>query len=221
MKKKKNIEITDAGVSQYIDQHTTKEAELLSGLIRETHLNTLAPQMASGNTQGVLLTMFVQMMQAEKVLEIGTFTGYSAICLARGLKKGGMLYTIEVNEELEEMAKRYIKKAGLGDRVKQIIGNALEIIPDIKEQFDLVFIDAEKRNYSNYFDLVAEKVRVGGVILADNVLWSGKVAYKEGYNDKDTEAIRVFNNQVLEDERFSTTILPVRDGILVAQKLKS
>ncbi|MBX2842044.1 MAG: O-methyltransferase [Flammeovirgaceae bacterium] len=221
MKKPKNIEIIDAQVSQYIDEHTTEEPDLLAQLIRDTHLNTLAPQMASGNTQGILLTMFAQMMQPEKILEIGTFTGYSAICLAQGLKKGGKLYTIEVNEELEEMAKRYIEKAGLSQKVERIIGNALEIIPEMAETFDLVFIDADKRNYANYFDLVADKVKVGGVILADNVLWSGKVAYNETFNDKDTEAIRIFNKKVLDDERFTTTILPIRDGILMASKIKS
>lgn len=163
--------------------------------------------------------MISHMIQPKRILEIGTYTGYSGICLADGLAADGVLYTIDINEELEDMVQSYFQQAGISGKVKQLIGNALEIIPTLDETFDLVFIDADKINYTNYYNMVFDKVRVGGYFLADNVLWSGKVA-DDNKKDKDTQALRAFNRLLHEDDRVENVILSVRDGLLLARKLR-
>ena len=205
-------------IEKYIDQHSSAEDKVLSELSRETHLKVQMPQMLSGHIQGQFLEMFSRLIQPKRILEIGTFTGYSAICLAKGLTDTGMLYTIDINEELQPMVEKYIDKAGLTEKVKLLTGDARIIIPELKETFDLVFIDADKTNYSLYFDLIIDKVRPGGYIIADNVLWSGKVI--EEKKDKDTLAINAYNKKVQGDNRVENFILPLRDGLNIARKVK-
>jgi caffeoyl-CoA O-methyltransferase len=210
------MDITQPLIS-YSEDHTTSESSLLRKINRDTHANVLKPRMLSGHLQGRLLSLISKMIQPNAILEIGTYTGYSAICLAEGLKPGGKLITIDRNEELESKVRSYFKEAGLSNSVEFRIGNALKVLPTIEGTFDLVFIDADKENYSNYYDLVIDKVRKGGYILADNVLWSGKVV--EEKPDKDTKAILAFNDKVQNDERIENVLLPVRDGILLMRKL--
>ncbi|MAT55107.1 MAG: methyltransferase [Saprospirales bacterium] len=198
------------------EKYTSGFSELLYELERETHLKTLNPQMLSGHLQGRFLSLLSRLLQPKAILEIGTFTGYAAICLAEGLAEGGVLHTIEVNPELEYISRKYFRKAGLENRIQQHTGNAFDIIPTLKEQFDIVFIDAGKRDNAAYFDLVIERLRPGGFILVDNVLWSGKIGLKA--RDADTRSIRNFLEKVRSDERVETMLLPVRDGLLLAEK---
>ncbi|MFN6944678.1 MAG: O-methyltransferase [Cytophagaceae bacterium] len=204
-------------IEKYIEQHTSAEPELLKQLNRETYRDVLMPGMISGHVQGRFLSMFSSILRPEKILEIGTFTGYSAICLAEVLTENGLLISIDINEELEDLVRKYILKAGLENKIQLKYGNARNIIPDIKEVFDLVFIDADKVNYSIYYDLVIDKVRSGGVIIADNVLWKGKVVEVET-KDKDTRALAEFNSKVQQDERVDNTIINVRDGLMIIRK---
>lgn len=206
-------------IFHYVEQHTEAEPEVLRELNRETHLKVLKPRMLSGHLQGRVLSMFAHMIRPERILEIGTYTGYSAIAMAEGLAPQGHLHTIDINEELETKVRAYFEKAGLTDKITFHIGNALEIIPELDETFDMVFIDADKINYGKYYDLVIDKVRTGGFILVDNVLWSGKVI-PEGRKklDADTEAVMNFNEQVHQDERVQNVLFPVRDGIMVLRK---
>ncbi len=200
----------------YIQQHTSPEPSQLAELNRATNVKVSKPQMLSGHFQGLLLKMFSMMMQPHQILEVGTYTGYSAICLAAGLQEGGLLHTIDNNEELEPMIRNYFHKAGVAEQVALYIDNALEVIPKLDYSFDMVFIDADKVNYSKYYDLVFDKVRTGGLIIADNVLWSGKVV--EPNPDQDTQAIMAYNDKVNEDERVENLLLPVRDGLMLAYK---
>jgi predicted O-methyltransferase YrrM len=174
--------------------------------------------MLSGQLQGRMLSMLSHMIQPKRILEIGTYTGYSAICMAEGMQEDGKLITLDINEELEVMVRGYFEKAGLTQKIDYRIGNAMELIPEIDETFDLVFIDADKKNYTNYFNLVFEKVRPGGFIIGDNVLWSGKVVQTEKKTDKDTQAILDFNRFVHEDDRVENVLFPVRDGLMVIRK---
>lgn len=206
-------------LDNYVVDHTTPETELLNKLNRETYQKVLIPRMLSGHLQGRVLSMLSHMIRPETILEIGTYTGYSALCMAEGLQKGGRLITIDINEELETMVRRYIADAGLSDTIDFRIGNALDIIPGIEHEIDLVFIDADKTNYSNYFDLVIEKVRPGGYIIADNVLWSGKVVEQPDTNDLDTKALIDYCDKVAADPRVENVLFPIRDGLLVARKL--
>ncbi|QNF32363.1 class I SAM-dependent methyltransferase [Adhaeribacter swui] len=207
-------------LQQYVEKHTSAEPEILKKLNRDTHVNVMKPRMLSGHFQGRLLAMISQMLRPQYVLEIGTYTGYSAICLAEGLAPGGLVHTIDVNVELEEMVRRYFAEAGVADKIKYYLGPALEIIPTLPYTFDLVFIDADKLNNANYFDLVLDKVRPGGFILTDNVLWSGKVtATNNGKIDKDTQSVLDFNRKVQEDSRVENILLPIRDGLLIARKI--
>lgn len=210
------MEFLPEKLEQYVEQHTTAESELLQRLNRETHANVMMPRMLSGHVQGRVLSMLSHMIKPKNILEIGTYTGYSAICLAEGLAKEGKLYTIDINEELEEMVRGYFEEAGLLGKIEYLIGNAMEIIPNLKVMYDLVFIDADKINYSNYFDLVIENVKQGGYIIADNVLWSGKVVGEK--IDKDTKAIMDFNDKVHNDSRVENVLFPVRDGLMVLRK---
>lgn len=211
------MHVVSKQIENYIESFSSSEDSVLLELGRETHLKVLMPQMVSGNIQGSFLEMFSKMLQPSRILEIGTFTGYSAICLAKGLTNNALLYTIDINEELQPLCLRYFEKAGVAKKIKPLFGNALNIIPTLTETFDLVFIDADKQNYSAYYDLVFEKVRKGGYIIADNVLWGGKVISEE--KDKDTLAIHSYNEKVASDKRVKTLILSLRDGLNITQKL--
>lgn len=203
-------------LEKYIEAHTSPETPLLQQIHRDTYLNVLMPQMLSGRVQGEVLKMFSRMIRPRRVLELGTFTGYSAICLAEGLSDDGKLISIDVNEELIERATGYVNQAGLQHKIELRCGKAAEIIPTLKDEFDLVFIDADKKNYCLYLDLVIDKLRPGGFIIADNVLWSGKVI--DTNPDKDTQAIIAFNDKVHKDVRLQNVILSIRDGIMLIWK---
>jgi caffeoyl-CoA O-methyltransferase len=205
-------------IEEYALAHTTSEPEVLNKLNRETHLKMLMPQMLSGALQGMALKLFSQMIRPKNILEIGTFTGYSAICLAQGLQQGGKLHTLEVNEEFKEMILRYFKEAGVESKIQLHIGSAVHILPTLKEEFDLVFIDADKENYCTYYDLVFPKVRQGGFIIADNVLWSGKVLNSPMKMDKETKALFDYNEKIQGDSRVENMLLPLRDGLMIARK---
>ncbi len=212
------MDLLGKALEDYVLAHSTPETPLLHRISRETHLTVPMPNMLSGHLQGMVLAAFSWMMRPKAVLEIGTYTGYSGICLAGGLTEGGVLHTIDINDELAGRVESYFMQAGIGQKTVQHVGNAADIIPGLTETFDLVFIDAYKKNYALYYDLVMDKVRQGGFILADNVLWSGKVA-DSSVSDADTTAIRAFNKKVQDDPRVENFILPVRDGIMLARKL--
>lgn len=213
------MEFIDPHIQNYCEAHTSPESAVLQALNRATHAKVLMPRMLSGHLQGRLLAMYSQMMQPLRILEIGTYTGYSAICLAEGLQENGQLITIDKNEELEEMMREAWQNAGLSDKIELRLGNALDIIPTLDGPFDIVFIDADKKNYLNYYHLVLPKMRLGGLIMADNVLWSGKIA-DEKARDADTLALREFNDYLMQDEHVETLLLPVRDGIMMARICK-
>lgn len=205
-------------IDNYCVAHTSPESELLGKLNRETHAKVLQARMLSGHLQGRFLAMLSQMIQPKNILEIGTYTGYSALCLAEGLTEDGKIITLDVNEELEDFVRSFFKASSLSEKIDFRIGNAIEIIPTLTETFDLVFIDADKLNYANYYDLVFDKVRKGGYIISDNVLWSGKVA-DATKKDKDTLTIRAFNQKLHEDNRVENILLPIRDGLMVVRKI--
>lgn len=204
-------------LTEYCESHTTPQSSLLHELERETHLKTLAPQMTSGHLQGQFLSLLSHLVRPKAILEIGTFTGYATICLAQGLQKDGIIHTIEVNEELEYLSKQYFEKSGFQHQIKQYTGNAKAIIPTLNEEFDIVFIDAGKLDYPDYYDLIFDKVKKGGLILSDNVLWSGKIV--NGATDKHTRQLDFYNKKLLKDERIEHLILPLRDGMGIARKL--
>jgi len=212
------MEFLPGPLQEYIDQHSGKQSDLLYRLWRETHLKVNLPQMISGHLQGELLKLFSKLIQPKAILEIGTFTGYSGICLAQGLQEGGKLYSIEIDKELEEMIERYWKEAGIWEQTHLVIGEALKVIPDLDATFDLVFMDADKVNYENYYDLILPKMRIGGLLLGDNVLWSGSVIDPQK-NDKDTEGIRRFNKKVQDDPRVENVLIPIRDGVMAVRKI--
>jgi len=205
-------------IEKYVLENSTKESEVLGRITRETYLNLQHPKMLSGHLQGKLLEFISRMINPNRILEIGTFTAYSTICLAQGLKENGILYTIEKNPELEIYIKKNIKHSNIEHKVKYFIGDAKEVITDIEDTFDLVFIDADKENYLNYFELVLPKTKKGGFIIADNVLWSGKVLNPAKNNDKETRGIVNFNNKIKNDERIENLILPFRDGLSIIRK---
>jgi len=205
-------------IDKYILNHIEAEDEVLNELDRETNLKVLGGRMISGHLQGQVLTMLSKMIQPRTILEIGTFTGYSAICLSKGLQKNGKLITIEIDDELESIASKYFEKAGVKEYIEQRIGSAIEIIPLLNESFDLVFIDADKREYTEYYELVFEKVPSGGYIIADNTLWSGKVLDVPASDDNYTKGIIEFNTLIKNDSRIEKVILPLRDGMTVIRK---
>lgn len=209
----------DEKLDKYITDHSGNEDELLYQLYRETHLKVLHPRMLSGWTQGQFLQMMASMIQAESILEIGTYTGYSAICLARGMKEDGKLITIDIKEELFQIAQKYFEKAGLNEKIEQHIANAVEFIPTLDKTFDLVFIDADKANYPQYFDLIIDKLRSGGLLIADNVLWSGKVIEEVKTDDRDTPAVLEFNKKVQDHPKLQNVLIPLRDGLMIARKI--
>ena len=211
------MDIIDPFLNDYAVRYSSDESLVLKELNRDTFSKVLMPRMLSGHIQGRMLSMLSHMIRPKLILEIGTFTGYSALCFAEGLLEGGHLHTIDINDELTPMVKSYIAKAGMEDKITLHNGNASEIIPGLSGSFDLVFIDADKINYSLYYDLVFDKVRQGGFLIADNVLWSGKVLNMETA-DKDTLAIHQFNEKIKKDTRVEKVLLTVRDGLLIIRK---
>ncbi|MDR6301248.1 O-methyltransferase [Mesonia maritima] len=204
-------------IETYAENHSQKEPELLAKLSRETHQKVLQPRMLSEHFQGRVLSMISKLIQPKTILEIGTYTGYSALCLAEGMQKNGKLITIDKNEELEDFQKKYFDQSEWKNQIQQKVGNALNIIPKLEEKFDLVFIDADKQNYPNYFELILPKMNSGGIILSDNVLWSGKVVKPLKDNDKDTAALLHYNKLINEDERVESVLLPIRDGLTLTR----
>ncbi|WP_369048029.1 O-methyltransferase [Tenacibaculum sp. UWU-22] len=204
-------------INNYIINHSQPEPDLLKELTRETWQKVLNPRMLSGAFQGRVLAMISKLINPEVILEIGTYTGYSALCLAEGLQKNGKLHTIDKNEELEELQKKYFEQSIYKNQIQQHVGNAIEIIPTIKQKFDLVFIDADKSNYINYFHLIIDKMNKGGVILSDNVLWSGKVVEEVAVKDIDTQTLLAYNTLLNTDERIETVLLPIRDGLTISR----
>lgn len=204
-------------IDDYVVQHSQKEPLLLQQLSKETWQKVLNPRMLSGAYQGRVLSMISKLIQPKNILEIGTYTGYSALCLAEGLASEGTLHTIDKNEELMTLQTNYFSQSPYKNQIKQYVGNALEIIPNINQKFDLVFIDADKSNYINYFHLIIDKMNKGGVILSDNVLWSGKVVEKLNPKDEDTKTLLAYNKLLNSDDRIETVLLPIRDGLTISR----
>ena len=212
------INFIDDNILNYSISKSEKESKLLNDLYRETYLKVLNPRMISGHYQGRILSFISKIISPKKILEIGTYTGYSAICLCEGMDKDGILHTIDNNKELVEIQNKYFKKANLKDKIVQHSGDAKNIIPSIDEEFDIVFIDADKESYPEYYDLIINKVRSGGIIIADNILWSGKILEKVEKDDQATKSIIEFNNKIIEDDRVKNIILPIRDGLNIVRK---
>ena len=212
------INFIDDNILNYSISKSEKESKLLNDLYRETYLKVLNPRMISGHYQGRILSLISKIISPKKILEIGTYTGYSAICLCEGMDKDGILHTIDNNKELVEIQNKYFKKANLTNKIVQHSGDAKNIIPSIDEEFDIVFIDADKESYPEYYDLIINKVRSGGIIIADNILWSGKVLEKVEKDDQATKSIIEFNNKIIEDNRVKNIILPIRDGLNIVRK---
>ena len=212
------MEFLPEKIEDYALAHTEKEPQLLAELNRETWANVMIPRMLSGHLQGRVLSMFSKLVSPENILEIGTYTGYSALCLAEGLKPEGTLHTLDINEEYTAVAKRYFNKSDYNKNIKQHIGQALDIIPTLACKFQLVFIDADKENYANYFDSIIDKMDIGGLIIADNVLWSGKVT--KAQKDEETTALDNYNKKIVTSDRVETVLLPVRDGLMISRKVK-
>lgn len=214
------MEFIDKKLAKYAEDHTTIESSLLATLNRDTYANVLQPRMLSGHLQGRVLSLFSKMKQPKYVLEIGTYTGYAALCLAEGMQPDGQLHTIDVNEELETRIRSFFDKSAYADRLHLHIGDALEVIPKLDLPFDLVFIDADKENYSAYYDLLIDRLPSGAIIIADNVLWSGKVLdTAELAQDLDTRELDLFNKKVQDDDRVENILMPIRDGLMIVRKL--
>lgn len=205
-------------IEKYADQHTSPESELLNELERQTYIKILQPRMLSGHLQGRFLSMISKMIKPEHILEIGTYTGYSALCLAEGLDNNGTLTTIEIDPEIAEFADSYFQRSNYKNHIDLKVGNALEIIPILSPKYDLIFIDADKTNYLNYLDLIFSKLNSGGYLIADNVLWSGKVTEPVDSKDLDTQILIEFNNKIQNDIRWENLLLPIRDGLMMARK---
>lgn len=216
---KTNDSFQSIDIEEYLSSHTTEEPLVLQQLFRETHLKTTKPRMMSGHIQGRFLTILTQMLQPKNVLEIGTFTGYSAICLAMGLPKNGNLITIDNNQEIESIARKYFKLSGLEDKINFIVDDAKKVIPLLEQTFDLVYLDADKENNLIYYQQIMDKTTVGSVIVADNVLWSGKILFEEAHDPK-TEKIRQFNDFIQNDERVENVLLPLRDGMMILRRIE-
>ena len=208
----------DEKIQHYAEQHTSAENSLLTELLQKTYSERVDKSMLSGFYQGRLLAMFSKMLEPRRILEIGTYMGYSALCLAEGLGEDGKIITLDIQPETNEIAKEFWARSVLYSKIESYLGNALEIIPMLNETFDLVFIDADKPNYANYYDLIFPHLRIGGIILADNVLWSGKVLDTETNNDESTVALNEFNQKIQADERVSNILFAVRDGLMVIRK---
>ena len=210
------MDLINEKIQHYSEAHTSPESKLLRQLNVETHEHIEMPQMLSGHLQGRFLSMISRMIRPKTILEIGTYTGYSAICLAEGLAEGGILHTIDINEALKDLTMRYFEQAKVTDKIRYHIGDAREVIPEIQGNFDLVFIDADKAGYPIYYDMVIDRLSPGGWIVADNVLWSGRVAEEE--KDKRTRILDEFNKMVQQDSRVENILVPIRDGLMIAQK---
>ena len=213
------MEFIEEELARYVEEHSQPESELLKKINRETHLEVLRPRMLSGHLQGRVLSMLSKMIRPKNVLEIGTYTGYSALCIAEGLAEGGKIITIDKNEELEARVRQYVKESPYGQQIELRIGDALEILPTLEEDFDLVFIDADKANYLNYFNLVIDRLHSGAYLIADNVLWSGKVIEQVEEGDVDTHALIEFNKAMQHDSRVENVLFPIRDGLMVIRKI--
>lgn len=212
------MDFIDEKLEEYVVKHTSKESDALYDLNRQTHINVLQPRMLSGHLQGRVLSMLSNMIKPKRILEIGTYTGYAAICMAEGLRENGELITIDKNHELEDMAKSYFQKAGFQNQIKMIVGDAMEAIPKLDKNFDLVFIDADKTNYLNYYNLLIDELPQNSFIIADNVLWSGKVLNEKEMSDPDTKALNIFNQKIQNDSRVENVLFPIRDGLMVIRK---
>lgn len=212
------MEFITKDLSDYCENSTSPESEILSQLNRETHLKVVSPRMLSGHLQGRFLSLISKLQQPTLIVEIGTYTGYSALCLAEGLKNNGKLITIDVNEETSAVAKSFIEKTDYANKIELVLADAKSYIPTIEESIDLVFIDADKKNYLNYYHLVIDQLNQGGLIIADNVLWSGKITMPEVEMDKETLALHQFNQFVQQDDRVDNLLLPIRDGLMVVRK---
>lgn len=205
-------------LEEYILSHSDDEGDLLAALNRDAHVNLLRPRMLSGHLQGRILKMFCRMLRPRRILEIGTYTAYATLCMAEGLEEDGLIHTLEINDEMEDFIQKYLNQSPHKNKIKLHFGDALEIIPTLNETFDMVFIDADKRSYSEYFDMVFPLVRPGGLILADNTLWDGKVLEKPHASDKQTIGILSFNDKIKEDPHIEKVILPLRDGLTMIWK---
>lgn len=212
------MEFISEELDKYVCEHSEKEPEVLYKLNRETHLNVLQPRMLSGHFQGRVLSIISHMISPKRVLELGTYTGYSAICLAEGIQKGGELITIDVNDEREELVERYIRDSGFEGVIKPVIGDAIDEIKNLDGEFDLIFIDADKKNYQLYYNELIDRLSSGGYMLIDNVLWSGKVLTEAKPNDQDTAALQKLNSDIVNDPRVQVVILPIRDGLSLIRK---
>lgn len=212
------MEFISEELNNYVCKHTTAESDLLYKLNRETHLNVLQPRMLSGHFQGRVLSMISKMIRPTRILELGTYTGYSAICLAEGLPEDGELITIDRNDELQELITRYVNESAYGNKIKQVIGDAMTEIDKLEGEFDLVFIDADKSNYLSYYHKLIDRIPSGAYILIDNVLWSGKVLSDAKANDVDTKVLQDLNDFVVRDERVEVVLLPIRDGLSLIRK---
>ncbi|MES2515638.1 MAG: O-methyltransferase [Bacteroidota bacterium] len=212
------MEFITKDLSDYCENNTSPESDILSTLNRETHLKVVSPRMLSGHLQGRFLSFISKLQQPKLIVEIGTYTGYSALCLAEGLAENGKLISIDVNEETSAFARSFIEKTDYSGKIELVLGDAKEYIPTINEAINLVFIDADKKNYLNYYHLVIDKLSKGGLIIADNVLWSGKIVMPESSMDKETLALHQFNQFVQNDERVENMLLPIRDGLMVVRK---
>ena len=208
----------DQRIENYCQEHVSQEPEILEELDRKTHLRFVRPNMISGNWQGTFLRMISKMINPKTILEIGTFSGYATICLAEGLQEGGVIHTIEKEEEYEDFLNESFEKYNK-NKVKLHIGKAMDILPTIEEEFDLIFIDADKASYDAYYNICIEKLRKGGIIIADNILWYGKVGLSPMPQDKETLAINQFNNLITQDSRVENVIIPIRDGLMMGRKL--
>ena len=211
-------EFINKDILNYVELNSQQEPTLLKELNKETNLKILNPRMLCSSYQGRVLSIISKIIKPKNVLEIGTYTGYSALCIAEGLEKNGIIHTIDINEELKEIQNKYFKKSGFGNQIQQHIGNAIEIIPKINECFDFVYLDADKENYNEYFDLIIDKIVSGGVLICDNVLWSGKVL-NTNHPDLITEKLIEFNQLVKKDKRLDSIILPIRDGLSICRKI--
>lgn len=205
-------------INEYILSHSDNEGDLLSALNRDANVNLLRPRMLSGHLQGRILKMFCRMLNPRRVLEIGTYTGYATLCMAEGMQEGALIHTLEINDEMEDFIMKYLSRSPHKEKICVHFGDAMTLIPQFDETFDLVFIDADKRLYSAYYDLVFPKVRPGGLILADNTLWDGKVVQEEPASDKQTQGILAFNEKIKHDDRVEKVILPLRDGLTMIWK---
>ncbi len=212
------MEFITKDLSNYCENNTSSESEILSQLNRETHLKVVSPRMLSGHLQGRFLSFISKLQQPKLIIEIGTYTGYSALCLAEGLAKDGKLISIDVNEETSSFAKSFISKTEYANQIELVLADAKEFVTTINEPIDLVFIDADKKNYLNYYHLIIDKIKPGGLIIADNVLWSGKITMLEKDMDRETLALHQFNQFVQQDNRVENILLPIRDGLMIVRK---